>query len=803
MKRILTFLCIAVSSYALFAQQSIRHTVNFSPYVVDSLYVDGNTYNTIKIDSCDSYAEVGKPVLPVRYVRLLIPKGTRTTGIVINQTSSEQTQILTHKVSYGTPPVPTGETTEQDTIGFDTLLYSQSTPYPLSRVSIIRKDYFRGNCIVTIAIYPILYTPSINQISYVSNIDFSLQYVTDTSLKKDMYFDDKDRELLSHMIDNQNNIISFAPLNTSLNNKGTKNISVNSKYLIVTERKLISAFAEFMDWKRRKGITIQAVAIEDILANYTVDLISGIYDDAGKLRQFLFDAYQQQLPDQQHLEYVLLAGANIPIRKGSSKYNNPDELNQIPTDLYFSDFDGNWNLDGDEFYGENYTQYGTYSGDCDSIDLFTEIYIGRIMARNEWEVKNWVRKLIFYEKNPGNGNGSYLTKGFFTEADDFLPCYNCRPIHHSEYETYWQPYINWMTTKTIFDENESPYTDNIPSFPKGSDVINEFNNHYGLASFMAHGNPNAIAVATKGFCVSENRSMHYVTSQDNYIDSGMIPEDGNGFDNMTNYCYPTIFYSISCTTMPFDNYSLSTGTRNMGDVYTCVSKGGGPIYLGNTRRGTCGISSMIARNFFMTANQNMTFNIGKMKSIATSPVMPNIMYQNSIWDIYTIYSLNLMGCPETELWTTEPSHFDNVNIQENSNSLFVNAGIDSVTICVMNALNDTIKVANDVSSYTFEGISKPYNVTITKHNYFPYIYNPNEIYIQNVQWNTDRVITANNFFIGSQVTNDNPFGSVNINAPANIILKPVYDVIIQSDFEVSRCASLEIKINNSDENTCL
>lgn len=53
------------------------------------------------------------------------------------------------------------------------------------------------------------------------------------------------------------------------------------------------------------------------------------------------------------------------------------------------------------------------------------------------------------------------------------------------------------------------------------------------------------------------------------------------------------------------------------------------------------------------------------------------------------------------------------------------------------------------------------------------------------------------------MTNNIPFGNVIINAPANILLKPFEDVIIQSDFEVVSGASFEIKINNSDENTCL
>ncbi|MBP1645551.1 MAG: hypothetical protein H6Q16_1126 [Bacteroidetes bacterium] len=128
------------------------------------------------------------------------------------------------------------------------------------------------------------------------------------------------------------------------------------------------------------------------------------------------------------------------------------------------------------------------------------------------------------------------------------------------------------------------------------------------------------------------------------------------------------------------------------------------------------------------------------------------------------------------------------------------------TICVMSALDNGetyYQKVDNVSSFNFQNISKPYNVTIIKHNYFPYLYNPNDLYIQNINWDNERVISANRFFIGTDVTNTIPFGNVIINTTANILLKPVEDVIIQSDFEVVSGASFEIKINNSDENTCL
>ena len=145
----------------------------------------------------------------------------------------------------------------------------------------------------------------------------------------------------------------------------------------------------------------------------------------------------------------------------------------------------------------------------------------------------------------------------------------------------------------------------------------------------------------------------------------------------------------------------------------------------------------------------------------------------------------------------------------------IHAILFSVILCLSgNTAFSQLKVKGDngeayyqkvdnVSSFNFQNISKPYNVTITKHNYYPYLFNPNDLYIQNVNWDNERVISANRFFIGTDVTNNIPFGNVIINAPANILLKPIEDVIIQSDFEVVSGASFEIKINNNDENTCL
>ena len=61
------------------------------------------------------------------------------------------------------------------------------------------------------------------------------------------------------------------------------------EYCIITRDSLISSFERIIAWKRTKGIDAGAVSIESILSNSycSGDTVSGINDDAGKVRQYL------------------------------------------------------------------------------------------------------------------------------------------------------------------------------------------------------------------------------------------------------------------------------------------------------------------------------------------------------------------------------------------------------------------------------------------------------------------------------------------------------------------------------------
>lgn len=772
-KTIVLIVSIIYLSPFLFAQERIKCNLSFSGYTIDSVVLGTSIYSTVRLDSIENTIDGGYPELPVKYVRLLLPKGT-TLKNLSTRVGEESTQVLPYTIKITETPISIGS----GTISADTL-DNASDSYPSNRTKIMSVEHFRGNTIVTIAVYPILYFPKTNTISFVNRLSLALTYSRDVKYKpNDMYFDEEDRYVLSTMVDNASNVSNFSPLNI------IPPISTNScEYVIVTQRRFIKAFNEFMDWKRRKGVSITAIAIEDILSNplYSGDLISGIYDDAGKLRQFLYNSYQNGM------KYVLLAGDSIPIRFADRRYSTDsiDNHRIIPADLYFSEFDGNWDSNNDGWYGTS----------TDNVDFTSEVYIGRIMPRNEREVKNWIRKIFTYEINPGNGDGEYLTRMFFTQADHMRE-------NGGEVDQYWKPNISWMSPNdyTVWDEIDS---EELPISPKGSEVINEFNTHYGISSFLAHGGANNVAVSTAGKN-DDSKPKYKITSFDSDYSFQIIQEEGNGFDNMTNYCYPTIFYSMSCTTMPFD-YSTPDisdfliDSRTMGDAYTCVVKGGGPAYLGNTRYGHVVLSSNMAGKFLSATSMNYFYNLGKLESYSKSNTN----------DSFIKFSHNLMGCPETELWTAIPEQINNPNCyyDETTNKLYLISGTSGVKVCVKSALDNgnsyynVVNMSNN-SSLILNNVPKYYNATFTKHNYLPFIVNPENIFIQNVTWNDDRVISSDKFSIGTQVTDLEPYGDVVIDSSSNILLKMEDYVEIFNNFEVKLGANFEIKKGANYEISC-
>jgi len=316
---VLAFLVIGRPA-VLLAQ--IPHSVSFSRsnLVFSSVTAeDGITYEKVSLGDLQQTDEIGKPSLPVRYVRLIVPFNQDVEEVVLEHVE-KQTIPGTHFILPAQPPVPTSiDYQKPDFVKPDPLVYESDTPYPSEIVKVVHEGYFDGsNHIVTLAVCPLQYYPKSGRLVFFSTIDFTLKmkpaetraiHVRSRSAKNQKIYD----SILKKIVDNPQDIPMYQ-VRPPLGKAG----AIQSgpvpfyEYVIITSNALKSSFDPFISWKRRKGLDIGVVTTEEILANYTGDLISGIYDDAGKVRQYLYDAYQSGTM------WALLAGdyTIVPVRYG-------------------------------------------------------------------------------------------------------------------------------------------------------------------------------------------------------------------------------------------------------------------------------------------------------------------------------------------------------------------------------------------------------------------------------------------------------------------------------------------------------
>ena len=806
------FLLLLLVATLVNNQAQISHTVSFTqaPSFGTKVLADGNTYTTINLQGAMAYGEEGKPETPYKTVQLLVPSNAKNFSVTINSYTTT-TYNVNYRVAPAQEPIPTNYDTPPAFVGPDSAIYNSTSFFPAQIATIGGKGIFRGNHILSLEIAPIRYYPSQNRVEFYNDISLTVSYTLDgLPTNTGVVVRDKAEchKMLQSIVANAADINSFSTVNNTATMAVAKSASLlpsDCQYVVVTTRRLAPAFDEFVFWKTRKGVKTAVVTMEDIKANYRGDTISNIYDDAGKLRQFLFDAYNNG----GGIKYALLAADSIPIRYQRRQYFNTLRQKwiiseKIPTDWYFSDFNSNWNVDGDTCYG-NYpiTDYELrYFSLFDFVDFYSEIYVGRIQPQNQWEVRNWTRKLLQYENNPGNGDFAYLTKGFYQQSDQSQQLNSARKIAGK---------VLWCPDTTVFEE-EGGYGSasdslRLPQFPKGKDFIDKFNEHFGFCGVFAHGSPTGFACATKGLDADsmvfiENSKYSVISLRGCYRTPISIRENGNSFEDMTNQAYPTIFYTTSCHTNSYDiwdKYGVYLPTdRSMGDVYTCVSHGGGPAYLGNTREGYFKLSDTLLERFVQNVLKG-NYNVGIAEAMSKNTFVSSSF---NGYDAFVRLGHNLTGCPEMEIWTAVPNTFSNVQITETGSTITVNTGgVDSCRICIMNPFDGgatLYEVRENSSSATFANVVVPYIVTITKHNYIPYLQDLPDEYIQNETFTSAETRIGGNIYAGKNVTTQKPQGDVIIRNGATLKLKAQKEVFLENGFEVENGGILEINTNTNN-----
>lgn len=734
---------------------TIQHRVIFSSenIVITQDTVNAIAFSKVKYAGLVNTGDVGSPSLPVKYLTFSVPYDAYNISVVantINETNIELPSIVFPEQEKRT----LNDVEEFSFAEPDSLIYNSSEMlYPMNIATVVDEGFYFGNHhIVTIEVFPIQYDITNSLLQVNNTIDLTITYscgegLDSLKIKPILRFDTSDNDqtienVKGYVVNPEQVVSNSAPIPVQQMTRNTS--SSVYEYCVITSRELAPAFERLVAYKRWKGYDAGIVCMEDILNNPNYqdgDVTSGINDDAGKLRAYLSYAFEAHA-----LKYVLLGGKppHVPIRYG---YDN-SRFGQIPTDLYFSEFNGDWNVDGDAIYGET---------NVDAVDYYQDVYIGRLLCNTIEEANNYVEKLMLYELNPGNGNVDYLGRSL------------------AVYSAVLNPRVT-VNLASYFEGCDTIVQNG--TFPNGAYVINQINNtHYGMLFFNGHGNPGAITISE----TEDGRSVG-VNAEDS-VSCYLNTEDGNAFDCLTNIYTPSICYAHSCANIPFDIYNEYDIKYNLGESFTLKNKQGGVAYIGYTRDVYTDYAISIEKLF--ASNLKSKYNIGQA-------VMDSKIYTPS--SKAHLLSYNLLGDPEMAVWTQKPDVYSDVEISVNrmDNSIYVTGC--SIGDCIVSAYTPE----RNVYKYEMENnggvnmtISPNSAIMIYRQNMIPYF---PPLLIQNQAYEKSQYLFASSVQIGKFVDSERSIqGDVVFWNNIDFVIEATDDVYIGDGVIVYPGSTLTIK----------
>ncbi len=684
---------------------------------------------------------VGSPKLPMKIIHLSVPYNAANfkvsykvggiTDIAVTAPVYPVQKPVTSNVAMGEVEFTTP----------DSVIYRLPGEWPARRCEYMENGYLYGtNQIVAVAVYPVTYSVADSKLHVSSSVSVTLSYdiVQESALElKPVPGSDKSGEV-SGIVENGSQVMQFAPKSSiALYGGGVENDNLD--YCVITNRELAPSFRRLIGWKRQKGYSAEVFCIEDILASELVadgDKISGINDDAGKLRWFLRDLYMRR-----NLDCALLAGDYkiLPIRYGFGGY--------IPTDLYFSDFNGNWDSNKNGKYGE----------DTDKIDFYPEIVVGRLLCETAEEVNNYTDKLLCYEINPGNGDFSYLKRALYSQSD-LMQSYHQADTLSIKLSSIYPEY-------KIFEQIDS-------LTPTGAQIVDCMNKeNVGFSSINGHGNPGGVAVnyiKVYGIVAIEGVSSHHQE------------ETGNGLNNLTNYMHPSVSYSMSCTLMPYDIVQGYEDIRcNFGRSYTTCGKYGGVAFLGNTRIGYINDSFDLEKYF---CDEIFKGNYGLGKAEALSKIKCKFFWSR--------LTHNLLGDPEFELWTDIPKYYDGASITRSDRSISLKGNdIVGSYVGITDFSGNSSKYVIDKNNWSVDCFSPNCSVLLYRHNSIPEFMPMN---IQNEDITGSHYMFASSLSIGRAIDAGRSLGSVSFGDGSDVTFKVTGDVTLADGLVVKSGAKVTI-----------
>ena len=262
--------------------------------------------------------------------------------------------------------------------------------------------------------------------------------------------------------------------------------------VIIVPQKLASTYQKLVDHKTDMGVATMVKTVEEIYDEYDG------FDPPEEVKLFIKDAHETTGA----MYFLLGAGLNSRINaddkddrnQGSTDWYVPVRYTNIPeddghgviSDLYYADiYDGEGNFSSWDSNGDGvYAVMGIFGLDNDELDLYPDVFVGRLAVRNKMEARIIINKIVKYEST------TPASKSWFTSmigvAGRTFEIYQGQPDGEYVCDTSFD-YMGDLIDNEIkcyaSNQDGGGYT------PVPNDIISAFKEGAGYVDFQGHGNP--------------------------------------------------------------------------------------------------------------------------------------------------------------------------------------------------------------------------------------------------------------------------------------------------------------------------
>lgn len=618
----------------LFSQNEITFSYHFEKPTI----ISTKRGNIVEFPGLIQIGKSGEPLLPYKAIKLMLPPGCEAYAMKINPTNEivlaeSGTNIRAkgsaRKYSY---------TGEEDYYQNEAI-YKSGNIYPQNRTGETNTQYMHGVGYALNAITPVNYTPSTGRLSYYEKIEVVVRYKKSERAEKAI----KNLVLTD---DNLKTCIDYADNKKEMDKYPLRKSSASDyEILIITPNIYTDPLKPLDSIYTNRGYRTKITSLESITSS-----TQGI-DSPEKMRNYIINEYQNHA-----IKYVTLAGdADILPYRGlycvvQSSFTEIDD--NIPSDIYFSALDGNWNNNNNDLWGE-----------VGEEDLLPEVFVGRMPFSDISELIAIVNKSIKHQNHP--------------IIDEIRkPLLAGERLHNNPY-TVGSQYLELV----IGTHSENGYT------TVGIDSTRNFLKLYE-ESYPWNG-------TTLRNRIKEGRNqIHHSGHADATFVMKFNLEDitSSNFESVdgVNHTFP-IVYTHGCVCGSFDNDDC-IGERMVAiDNFAAA-------FIGNSRYGwfnegqTEGPTVHLHREYVDAVNGDSIPQIGKAHTESKRATAPWVNAPGQFEEgaqRWSFYCCNLLGDPVMSVWTDEPIDI-NVTLPENIQS---NAYSTSVTVKSNNMPAKNLRVA--------------------------------------------------------------------------------------------------------------